>query len=416
MAVYNASKFAAVGLSAAVREEYRDSGVSVTTVLPSAVRTRLASGVPLGRGLPTVEPEAVARAIVDSVASRRAEVTVPRYLAGWDLLDAATPDALMGLARRVIRRPSGADIGRARRARRLREGDRSAGKGATMRREPRIVIIGAGVAGIATAVTLQRAGFHDFTILEKGADVGGVWHWNRYPGLTCDVPSQLYQFSFAPKPDWTGIFAPGDEIQRYLRGVVEQFGLDDRIRLKSEVVSTVFDGATWQVATADGTELEADFVIAATGVLHHPFTPDIPGLDSFDGDVVHTARWDDDIVTSGRRIAVIGNGSTGVQIVSALQRDAAPHHALRAYPAMGDLGADGPASTDRVGNDPAQIAGIASSVVRRPAKGLAHLDRYRHAADVAAPAGAELRTMVSAPSDSRSRTTRPPYSGLPTVL
>ena len=95
MAVYNASKFAAVGLSAAVREEYRDSGVSVTAVLPSAVRTRLASGVPLGRGLPTVEPEAVARAIVGSVASRRAEITVPRYLAGWELLNAATPNAVM---------------------------------------------------------------------------------------------------------------------------------------------------------------------------------------------------------------------------------------------------------------------------------------------------------------------------------
>ena len=92
-----------MGLSAAVREEYRDSGVSVTTVLPSAVRTRLASGVPLGRGLPTVEPEAVARAIVNSVGRRTAEVTVPRFLAGWDLLSAATPDALMGLARRVIR-------------------------------------------------------------------------------------------------------------------------------------------------------------------------------------------------------------------------------------------------------------------------------------------------------------------------
>jgi cation diffusion facilitator CzcD-associated flavoprotein CzcO len=192
-----------------------------------------------------------------------------------------------------------------------------------MTREPRVVIIGAGVAGIATAVTLQRAGFHDFTILEKGADVGGVWHWNQYPGLTCDVPSQLYQFSFAPKPDWTGIFAPGDEIQRYLRGVVEQFGLDDRLRLNSEVVSTVFNGATWQIATADATELEADFVIAATGVLHHPFTPDIPGLESFDGEVVHTAQWDEGIDTTGRNIAVIGNGSTGVQIVSALQREAA---------------------------------------------------------------------------------------------
>ena len=74
-------------------------------------------------------------------------------------------------------------------------------------------------------MTLQREGFHDFTILEKGTDVGGVWHWNRYPGLTCDVPSQLYQFSFAPKPDWTSLFAPGEEIQRYLRDVVDQFGL-----------------------------------------------------------------------------------------------------------------------------------------------------------------------------------------------
>jgi short-subunit dehydrogenase len=103
MAVYNASKFAAVGLSAAVREEYRDSGVTVTAVLPSAVRTRLAAGVPLGRGLPTVEPEAVAGAIVGSVANRRAEITVPRYLAAWDLLDAVTPEALMRLGRRVIR-------------------------------------------------------------------------------------------------------------------------------------------------------------------------------------------------------------------------------------------------------------------------------------------------------------------------
>jgi cation diffusion facilitator CzcD-associated flavoprotein CzcO len=190
-------------------------------------------------------------------------------------------------------------------------------------REPRVVIIGAGVAGIATAATLKRAGFHDFTILEKGADVGGVWHWNHYPGLTCDVPSQLYQFSFAPKPDWSTMFAPGEEIQQYLRSVVDQFGLDDHLRLNAKAVSTVFTGSSWQVSTADGTELEADFVIAATGVLHHPFMPAIPGLDTFAGDVVHTARWNDDIATSGRRIAVIGTGSTGVQVVSALQPNAA---------------------------------------------------------------------------------------------
>jgi cation diffusion facilitator CzcD-associated flavoprotein CzcO len=190
------------------------------------------------------------------------------------------------------------------------------------RRDPKIVIIGAGIAGIATAVTLQRAGFRDFTILEKGADVGGVWHWNRYPGLTCDVPSQLYQFSFAPKPDWTGIFAPGEEIQRYLRDVVDQFCLSEHLRLNTTVVSAVFTGRKWRVETADGAVLEADFVIAATGVLHHPFTPAIPGLDTFEGDVVHTVRWDDDIATDGRRIAVIGAGSAGVQIISALQGEA----------------------------------------------------------------------------------------------
>lgn len=192
-----------------------------------------------------------------------------------------------------------------------------------MNREPRVVIIGAGVAGIATAVTLQHAGFNDFTILEKGSDVGGVWHWNRYPGLTCDVPSQLYQFSFAPKPDWSGLFAPGAEIQRYLHDVVDREGLAGRLRLNAEVQSAVFTGSSWCITTSDGHELKADFLISATGVLHHPFTPDIRGLDSFAGDVVHTARWDDDLVTEGRRIAVIGTGSTGVQVVSALQPGAA---------------------------------------------------------------------------------------------
>lgn len=191
-----------------------------------------------------------------------------------------------------------------------------------MSREPRIVIIGGGVAGIATAVTLQRAGFNDFTILEKGSDVGGVWHWNRYPGLTCDVPSQLYQFGFAPKPDWSGLFASGAEIQRYLREVVEQFGLDRHLRLDTEVVDAEFTGPFWTITTADNAKHEADFLLAATGVLHHPFTPDIPGLDSFGGDLAHTARWDDSLETEGRHIAVIGNGSTGVQIVSALQAGA----------------------------------------------------------------------------------------------
>ncbi|MFE3055126.1 flavin-containing monooxygenase [Nocardia sp. NPDC059239] len=189
-------------------------------------------------------------------------------------------------------------------------------------RQPRIVIIGAGVSGIASAITLQRNGFDDFVILEKGSDVGGVWHWNHYPGLTCDVPSQLYQFGFAPKPDWSHIFAPGPEIQRYLADVAEQYGLRPHLRLNSEVVAATFSGSGWLVETGDGSRYEADFVIAATGVLHHPAVPDLPGLSEFTGEVLHTARWDDSVATAERRIAVIGTGSTGVQVVSALQPEA----------------------------------------------------------------------------------------------
>lgn len=102
MAVYNASKFAAVGLTAAVRREYSGTGVSVSAVLPGAVRTELASGAPLGRGMPTVDPEVVAKAVVHSCKTRKAEITVPAFLAGWDLLDAITPEPVMRAGRRLL--------------------------------------------------------------------------------------------------------------------------------------------------------------------------------------------------------------------------------------------------------------------------------------------------------------------------
>ncbi len=190
-------------------------------------------------------------------------------------------------------------------------------------REPRIGIVGAGVAGLATAVTLKDAGFHDLIIFEKGADVGGVWHWNRYPGLACDVPAHLYQFSFALKPNWSHVFARREEIQRYHREVVEQFGMAKHLRLNSEITSAVFEGSSWRVSVADGTQSEVDFLILATGLLHHPHVPDIPGLDTFGGEVLHSARWDDSVTTAGKRVAVIGSGSTGVQLVSALQPEVA---------------------------------------------------------------------------------------------
>lgn len=199
------------------------------------------------------------------------------------------------------------------------------GNGGGRVREPRIVIIGAGVAGISAAHVLREQGFADIRVLEKGDDVGGVWHWNRYPGLTCDVPSQIYQFGFAPKPDWSHIWASGEEIQQYHRDVVESLGLLPLIRFRTEVTDARFSDATgeWTLTTNDGGEISADFVLCATGVLHNPAYPDIPGLDSFGGPVAHTARWDAELATAGRRIAVLGTGSTGVQVVSALSKTAA---------------------------------------------------------------------------------------------
>jgi cation diffusion facilitator CzcD-associated flavoprotein CzcO len=191
-------------------------------------------------------------------------------------------------------------------------------------REPRVIIIGAGVAGITTAHVLRERGFTDITVLEKGSDVGGVWYWNHYPGLRCDVPSQIYQFGFAPKANWRHAWASGPAIQRYHREVVDRLGLAELIRLDTEVVEARWDERSrWTVTTAAGEVLGADFVICATGVLHHPFVPEIPGLADFAGPVVHTARWEDGLDTAGRRIAVIGTGSTGVQVVSALQPRAA---------------------------------------------------------------------------------------------
>lgn len=202
------------------------------------------------------------------------------------------------------------------------------------RREPRVVIVGAGVAGITALHVFRERGFADVTVLEKGSDVGGVWYWNRYPGLTCDVPSQLYQFRFAPKPDWSRVWADGAEIQRYHRRVVDDLGLAGHIRTDTEVAAARWDEgtATWELilaARGDGDDdgdddetITADVVVFATGVLHHPTIPDIPGLAEFRGGVVHTARWPDGLDTTGRRVAVLGTGSTGVQVVSALVGEA----------------------------------------------------------------------------------------------
>jgi len=174
------------------------------------------------------------------------------------------------------------------------------------------------MSGILTAIKLREAGFTDFAIYEKADRPGGTWRENRYPGVACDVPSHLYSYSFAPNPGWSHVYSPGPEIQAYFEDVGRRYGVTESVRFGEEVTRCAFEGGRWQLETRSGTRDEADVVIAATGVLHHPNLPDIDGLADFAGACFHSARWDDAVPLDGRRVGVVGTGSTAVQIVSAL--------------------------------------------------------------------------------------------------
>ena len=182
----------------------------------------------------------------------------------------------------------------------------------------RIAIIGAGLSGIMGAIKLHEAGIDDVVVYEKASSLGGTWRDNRYPGIACDIPSHFYSYSFAPNPDWSRQYASGEEILAYIERVARDFDVARCIRFSEEVQRLTFDEGRWQIETARGTRDVADVVIAATGVLHHPNVPDLPGLSRFQGAAFHTARWDPSVAIDGRRVGVIGTGSTAVQLVSAL--------------------------------------------------------------------------------------------------
>ena len=185
------------------------------------------------------------------------------------------------------------------------------------------IVVGAGMAGLLAAIRLIERG-DEVVVLEKGDEIGGTWRENRYLGLTCDVPAHAYTYSFAPNPDWSRYFASGSEILDYFRGVTDRFGLRDHIRFGQDVVSTRWIDGGWTAQTRSGETCRGDVLIAATGVLHYPRFPEIAGLESFAGDCFHSAQWPDGIDLAGKRVSVIGNGSTGVQLVSALA-DVAGH-------------------------------------------------------------------------------------------
>ena len=182
---------------------------------------------------------------------------------------------------------------------------------------PRVAIVGAGFGGLGLGIELKRAGIDSFTIFEKAGGVGGVWRDNSYPGLTCDVPSHLYQFSFEPNHEWTRRFPQRDEILAYLERCTDRYGLRDHLRLATEVASADFDEDTgrWLVRLVGGDAVEVDFLVTATGQLSRPSFPDVPGLDRFEGELFHSARWNHDYDMRGKRVAAVGTGASAVQYV-----------------------------------------------------------------------------------------------------
>ncbi|MCW2984587.1 MAG: NAD(P)/FAD-dependent oxidoreductase [Conexibacter sp.] len=183
-------------------------------------------------------------------------------------------------------------------------------------RHVRVGILGAGFGGLGTAIRLKQRGEDDFLVFERAADVGGTWWANTYPGCQCDIPSHLYSFSFAPNPNWTRTYPKQPELRDYLRATAERFGVYERVRFNTEVTAATWDddASRWRIETSNGT-YTADLLVAAPGPLSEPSIPDLPGMDSFEGTVFHTATWNHDHDLRGKRVAVVGTGASAIQAV-----------------------------------------------------------------------------------------------------
>jgi cation diffusion facilitator CzcD-associated flavoprotein CzcO len=180
----------------------------------------------------------------------------------------------------------------------------------------RVAIVGTGFSGLGMAIRLKQQGMEDFIVLERAEDVGGTWRDNTYPGCQCDVPSHLYSLSFAPNPGWTRTYSHQAEIQDYLRGCAERFGILEHVRFGCDLNAADWDedSRIWRLDTSHG-ELTAQVLVAGVGPLSEPSIPDLPGLADFEGTVFHSARWDHDHVLDDRRVAVVGTGASAIQFV-----------------------------------------------------------------------------------------------------
>src|SRR5262245_19789814 len=177
-----------------------------------------------------------------------------------------------------------------------------------------VVVVGAGISGIGTAIKLLDDGINDFVVLEKAGGLGGTWRDNTYPGCACDVPSHIYSYSFAQKPDWTRVFSGQAEILEYVHDTARRHGIERHIRLDEPMERADWDEARlrWRIRTPKA-EYFARVLITCTGYLHEPQIPDLPGLAGFPGEVFHSSRWNHAHDLTGERVAVIGTGASAVQ-------------------------------------------------------------------------------------------------------
>lgn len=191
-------------------------------------------------------------------------------------------------------------------------------------RHSRIIIVGSGFSGLGMAIRLSQQGKNDYLVLERGHDVGGTWRDNTYPGAACDVPSQLYSYSFALNPDWSRSFSKQPEIQKYIQGVAHKYGVRDKHIFGCEMTGAQWNAETarWDIQTSKGA-FTADILISAVGALCEPNLPDIKGINDFQGEIFHSARWNHDADLTGKRVAVIGTGASAIQIVPNIAKQVA---------------------------------------------------------------------------------------------
>lgn len=189
-----------------------------------------------------------------------------------------------------------------------------------MQQDVDAIIIGTGFSGLCVAIKLKQAGIDDFVILERSGTVGGTWRDNHYPGAACDVPSYLYSFSFEPNPNWSHSYGRQPEILEYTQRCAEKYDLMSHMRFNTDVQGARFNSHSnrWEVEASNGATYRGRTLVTGCGAFSKPSTPDIPGIDDFEGQIFHTADWNHDYDITGKRVAVIGTGASAIQVVPAI--------------------------------------------------------------------------------------------------